>query len=68
MNEVISAPREEYSDYAPRIITMKIDPKKIRDVIGKGGETIRRITEETNSTIDISDESFSDSTLYFFTT
>ena len=44
------------SEYAPRIITIKIDPDKIRDVIGKGGSTIRQITEETGTTIDISDD------------
>ena len=56
MNEVLSAPRTEMSVYAPRIITVKIDPDKIRDVIGKGGSTIRQITEETGTTIDISDD------------
>jgi len=56
MNEVLSAPRSEMSEYAPRIITIKIDPDKIRDVIGKGGSTIRQITEETGTTIDISDD------------
>ena len=56
MNEAISTPRTDVSDYAPRIITIKVDPSKIRDIIGKGGETIRALTEETNTTIDISDE------------
>ena len=56
MNEVLAAPRTEMSVYAPRIITIKIDPDKIRDVIGKGGSTIRQITEETGTTIDISDD------------
>ena len=56
MNQVLSAPRTEMSEYAPRIITIKIDPDKIRDVIGKGGSTIRQITEETGTTIDISDD------------
>jgi len=56
MNEVLSTPRTEMSEYAPRIITIKIDPDKIRDVIGKGGSTIRQITEETGTTIDISDD------------
>ncbi|MCP4408456.1 MAG: polyribonucleotide nucleotidyltransferase, partial [Gammaproteobacteria bacterium] len=55
MNEAISAPREEMSEYAPRFITLKINPEKIRDVIGKGGATIRSITEETGTTIDIDD-------------
>ncbi len=53
MNKVISAPREEMSEWAPTIMTMKIDPEKIRDVIGKGGATIRQITEETGATVDI---------------
>jgi polyribonucleotide nucleotidyltransferase len=56
MNKVISAPRSEMSEYAPRIITVTIDPEKIRDVIGKGGATIRAITEETGATIDITDD------------
>ncbi len=56
MAKVISAPREQMSDYAPRIITIKIHPDKIRDVIGKGGATIRSITEETGATIDITDD------------
>ncbi len=42
MNKVINAPREKMSEWAPSIITMKIDPEKIRDVIGKGGAVIRR--------------------------
>ncbi|MGH8595047.1 MAG: polyribonucleotide nucleotidyltransferase, partial [Gammaproteobacteria bacterium] len=56
MNQVLKEPRAEMSEYAPRIITIKIDPDKIRDVIGKGGSTIRQITEETGTTIDISDD------------
>ena len=56
MNEVISSPRQDMSDYAPRYITMKINPDKIRDVIGKGGATIRAITEETGTSIDITDD------------
>jgi polyribonucleotide nucleotidyltransferase len=55
MNEVINAPREEMSEYAPRIVTFTINPDKIRDVIGKGGATIRAITEETGASIDIDD-------------
>ncbi len=55
MNKAISAPREEVSDFAPRYITIKINPDKIRDVIGKGGATIRSITEETGASIDIDD-------------
>jgi polyribonucleotide nucleotidyltransferase len=53
MNKVIGAPREKMSEWAPSIITLKIDPEKIRDVIGKGGAVIRQITEETGTTIDI---------------
>lgn len=56
MNAVISEPRSELSDYAPRVISMKINPDRIRDVIGKGGTTIRAICEETNTTIDITDD------------
>ena len=56
MNEVISTHREELSEYAPRYITMKIHPDKIRDVIGKGGAVIRAITEETGASIDIEDD------------
>ncbi|MCC5866252.1 MAG: polyribonucleotide nucleotidyltransferase [Wenzhouxiangella sp.] len=56
MNEVINTPREEMSQYAPRLFTMKVHPDKIRDVIGKGGSTIRAITEETGTTIDIQDD------------
>jgi polyribonucleotide nucleotidyltransferase len=56
MNRVINKPREEMSEYAPRIITLKIDPEKIRDVIGKGGSTIRAITEATGAIVDIADD------------
>ena len=56
MAKVIDAPRSEMSTYAPRLFTMKIHPDKIREVIGKGGTTIRSITEETGATIDISDD------------
>ena len=56
MAEVLSAPRQEMSDYAPRIVSFSIDPSKIRDVIGKGGATIRAITEETGASIDITDD------------
>ncbi len=56
MNEVIAEPRKEMSGYAPRIVTIRINPEKIRDVIGKGGVTIRAITEETGATIDIGDD------------
>ena len=56
MNAVIDAPRKEMSDWAPTIITMKIDPEKIREVIGKGGAVIRAITEETGATVDIDND------------
>jgi polyribonucleotide nucleotidyltransferase len=56
MNAVIDKPREVMSEHAPRFVTFKINPAKIRDVIGKGGATIRAITEATGVTIDISDE------------
>ncbi len=56
MNAVISEPRDDISQYAPRIISIKINPDKIRDVIGKGGATIRALTEETGASIDISDD------------
>lgn len=55
MNAAISSPREEMSEYAPRFITMRINPEKIRDVIGKGGATIKALTEETGTSIDIDD-------------
>ena len=56
MAKVIAAPKEEMSDHAPRIMTIKIHPDKIRDVIGKGGAVIRALTEETGATIDIQDD------------
>jgi polyribonucleotide nucleotidyltransferase len=56
MAKVIAASRSEMSAYAPRLFTMKIHPEKIRDVIGKGGVTIRAITEETGTVIDIQDD------------
>jgi polyribonucleotide nucleotidyltransferase len=56
MAKALAAPREQMSDYAPRILTMRIHPDKIRDVIGKGGVTIRGITEQTGTTIDIDDD------------
>ncbi|MBT3064335.1 MAG: polyribonucleotide nucleotidyltransferase [Candidatus Thiodiazotropha sp.] len=56
MNKVINAHRDEMSEHAPRIIEFKINPDKIRDVIGKGGVTIRSITEETGATVDITDD------------
>ncbi len=56
MAKVISAPREEMSEYAPRFTTFKINPDRIRDVIGKGGAVIRALTEETGTSIDIDDD------------
>lgn len=56
MNKVLDAPRESLSDKAPAMRTMKVHPDKIRDVIGKGGATIRSITEETGAAIDIEDD------------
>jgi len=56
MAKVLSESREEMSEYAPRLITFKINPEKIRDVIGKGGATIRAITEETGATIEVDDD------------
>ncbi|QLB20134.1 polyribonucleotide nucleotidyltransferase [Vespertiliibacter pulmonis] len=56
MEQAIPSPRSDISDFAPRIHTMKIDPKKIKDVIGKGGATIRSLTEETGTSIDIDDD------------
>ncbi len=56
MAKIITEGREEMSEYAPRLITFKINPEKIRDVIGKGGSTIRAITEETGATIEIDDD------------
>ncbi len=56
MNKVISEARAEVSDNAPAMATLKIDPDKIRDVIGKGGTTIRSITEDTGASVDIDDD------------
>jgi len=56
MNQEIGAARTELSEYAPRFITVKIDPEKIASVIGKGGSVIRAMTEETGATIDIGDD------------
>ncbi|MHB1565405.1 MAG: polyribonucleotide nucleotidyltransferase [Acidiferrobacter sp.] len=56
MNAAIPTARTEMSEYAPRIITFKINSEKIRDVIGKGGATIRALCEETGATIDIDDD------------
>ncbi|HLY95940.1 MAG TPA: polyribonucleotide nucleotidyltransferase [Sideroxyarcus sp.] len=56
MKQAMPSVRPEVSDFAPRMIKMKINPEKIRDVIGKGGSVIRALTEETGTTIDIDDE------------
>ncbi|QIQ21501.1 polyribonucleotide nucleotidyltransferase [Zophobihabitans entericus] len=56
MEQAINTHRSEISEFAPRIYTMNINPEKIRDVIGKGGATIRALTEETGTTIEIEDD------------
>jgi polyribonucleotide nucleotidyltransferase len=56
MQSAMGGARQELSSFAPRIITIKINPEKIRDVIGKGGAVIRALTEETGTTIDITDD------------
>ena len=56
MNKALASTRAEMSDFAPRIITFKIDPAKIREVIGKGGATIRSITEQTGASVDLTDD------------
>jgi polyribonucleotide nucleotidyltransferase len=56
MTEVLPAAREEMSDFAPRIITIKINPEKIREIIGKGGSMIRKIQEETQTEINVEDD------------
>ncbi len=56
MKKALATTREEMSDFAPRIISFKIDPSKIREVIGKGGATIRGITEKTGASVDLTDE------------
>lgn len=56
MSKVITEGRDEMSEFAPRLVTFKINPEKIRDVIGKGGSTIRAITEETGASIEIDDD------------
>jgi len=56
MNKVINEPRTEMSEYAPRLMKLRVHPDKIRDIIGKGGVTIRQITEETGTVIDIEDD------------
>ena len=56
MASALTSPRSELSDYAPRLLTIKIHPDKIREVIGKGGSTIQAITKETGTQIDIQDD------------
>jgi len=56
MRDAIEGSRTELSEFAPRMLTLKINPEKIRDVIGKGGATIRALTEETGTQIDINDD------------
>jgi len=56
MRDAVSGARTELSDFAPRMYNMKINPERIRDVIGKGGATIRQITEETGTQVDIQDD------------
>ncbi|OCG44211.1 polyribonucleotide nucleotidyltransferase [Gilliamella sp. Fer1-1] len=56
MEQAINQPRQEISEFAPRIYTMNVNPDKIRDIIGKGGATIRALTEETGTTIEIADD------------
>ena len=56
MSQALAAPREEMSQYAPRIIVIRISPDKIRDIIGKGGSTIRQLSESTGATIDVDDD------------
>ena len=56
MKQALPARREDISEHAPRIIKIRINPEKIRDVIGKGGAVIRALTEETGTTIDITDD------------
>ncbi|AIJ08613.1 MULTISPECIES: polyribonucleotide nucleotidyltransferase [Edwardsiella] len=56
MEQAINAPRGDISEFAPRIHTIKINPEKIKDVIGKGGSVIRALTEETGTTIEIEDD------------
>ena len=56
MNQVISASRETVSENAPSMVVLKVDPDKIRDIIGKGGTTIRSIVEETGAEVDVEDD------------
>ena len=56
MNKVISSSRESMSEYAPAMVALKVHPEKIRDIIGKGGATIKGIVEETGATVDVEDD------------
>ena len=56
MEEVISGPKEELSEYAPRILTIQVKPDKVKVVIGSGGKTIKQIVEDTGAQIDIQDD------------
>ena len=56
MNKVIAASRPTVADHAPSMVTLKVDPEKIRDIIGKGGSTIRSIVEETGAEVDVEDD------------
>ena len=56
MNKVLAASRAEVSDNAPTMAVLKVDPDKIRDIIGKGGATIRSIVEETGAEVDVEDD------------
>ena len=56
MSKVISKPREGVSEYAPKIVNLKINPDKIKDVIGPGGRIIKKIIQDTGATIDIDDD------------
>ena len=56
MNKTINKPRTDMSDYAPRVYTLKVNPDRIRDVIGKGGATIRTLTEESGTSIEVNDD------------
>ena len=56
MAEVLPEVRPDMSDFAPRIITIKINPEKIREIIGKGGSMIRKIQEETQTEINVEDD------------
>ena len=56
MNQVLDKPRTEMSDFAPRVYSIKVHPDKMRDVIGKGGATIRALTEESGTSIEVNDD------------